>query len=91
MFNIGIDWRKGPKLAEPERHFAFVWLRLVLPRWKEMEDLVFSCFNREGSQVKGFVVAGGVLQLGFYFATVSVFSPRTFLCSRSGRCCSNQT
>ncbi|CAE7212858.1 AK7 [Symbiodinium pilosum] len=26
-----------------------------------MEDLVFSCFNREGSQVKGFVVAGGVL------------------------------
>lgn len=30
-------------------------------QWKEMEDLVFSCFNREGSQVKGFVVAGGVL------------------------------
>ena len=26
-----------------------------------MEDLVFNCFNREGSQVKGFVVAGGVL------------------------------
>ncbi|CAE7241910.1 AK7 [Symbiodinium natans] len=30
-------------------------------QWKEMEDLVFNCFNREGSQVKGFVVAGGVL------------------------------
>jgi len=29
--------------------------------WKEMEDLVFSCFNREESQVKGFVVAGGAL------------------------------
>ena len=26
-----------------------------------MEDLVFSCFNREGSQVKGFIVAGGLL------------------------------
>ena len=24
-----------------------------------MEDLVFSCFNREASQVKAFVVAGG--------------------------------
>jgi len=30
-------------------------------QWKEMEDLVMSCFNREGSQVRGFVVAGGVL------------------------------
>ncbi|CAJ1430747.1 unnamed protein product [Effrenium voratum] len=30
-------------------------------QWKEMEDLVFSCFNREGSQVKGFIVAGGLL------------------------------
>lgn len=30
-------------------------------QWKEAEDLVLKCFNREGSQVKGFVVAGGVL------------------------------
>eukprot|EP00449_Zooxanthella_nutricula_P009608 CAMPEP_0198499104 /NCGR_PEP_ID=MMETSP1462-20131121/7411_1 /TAXON_ID=1333877 /ORGANISM="Brandtodinium nutriculum, Strain RCC3387" /LENGTH=226 /DNA_ID=CAMNT_0044228061 /DNA_START=17 /DNA_END=693 /DNA_ORIENTATION=- len=30
-------------------------------RWKEMEDLMMSCFNREGSTVKGLVVAGGVL------------------------------
>lgn len=30
-------------------------------QWKEHEDLVLSCFNREGSQVKGFVVAGGAL------------------------------
>merc|ERR1719401_2225988 len=30
-------------------------------QWKEMEDLVMSCFNREGSTVKGLVVAGGVL------------------------------
>mmetsp|Transcript_86702 Transcript_86702/g.177053 ORF Transcript_86702/g.177053 Transcript_86702/m.177053 type:complete len:661 (+) Transcript_86702:70-2052(+) len=30
-------------------------------QWKEMEDLVFSCFNREASQVKAFVVAGGLL------------------------------
>lgn len=29
--------------------------------WKEMEDLVMSCFNREGSMVKGLVVGGGVL------------------------------
>lgn len=30
-------------------------------QWKEMEDLVMGCFNQEGSQVKGFVVAAGVL------------------------------
>lgn len=29
--------------------------------WKEMEDLMFNCFNREESKVKGFVVSGGVL------------------------------
>lgn len=29
-------------------------------QWKEMEDLVFNCFNREASQVKAFVVAGGL-------------------------------
>jgi len=30
-------------------------------QWKEAEDLMLKCFNREGSQVKGFVVAGGAL------------------------------
>lgn len=30
-------------------------------KWKELEDLVLTSFNREGSQVKGFIVAGGVL------------------------------
>mmetsp|Transcript_55904 Transcript_55904/g.181209 ORF Transcript_55904/g.181209 Transcript_55904/m.181209 type:complete len:665 (+) Transcript_55904:90-2084(+) len=30
-------------------------------QWKEMEDLVMSCFNREGSTVKALVVAGGAL------------------------------
>ena len=54
-----------------------------------MEDLVFSCFNREGSQVKGFVVAGGVLQLGRFsqhFAVMSAFSPAgTFCGCGSGR------
>jgi len=29
--------------------------------WKELEDLVMNSFNREGSTVKGFVVAGGVI------------------------------
>lgn len=29
--------------------------------WKEMEDLVMSCFNREGSTVKGLIVSGGVM------------------------------
>jgi len=29
--------------------------------WKELEDLVMNCFNQEGSRVKGFVVAGGVI------------------------------
>lgn len=29
--------------------------------WKAHEDLVLSCFNREDSQVKGLVVAGGVV------------------------------
>jgi len=30
-------------------------------QWREMEDLVMTCFNREGSQVKGFVVAAAAL------------------------------
>jgi len=30
-------------------------------QWKEMEDLVLSTFNREGSKVKGLIVAGGIL------------------------------
>lgn len=30
-------------------------------QWKEMEELVMNCFNREGSTVKGLVVAGGAL------------------------------
>ncbi|CAE8618563.1 unnamed protein product, partial [Polarella glacialis] len=28
-------------------------------QWKELEDLVLTCFNREGSQVKAFIAAGG--------------------------------
>mmetsp|Transcript_81108 Transcript_81108/g.173466 ORF Transcript_81108/g.173466 Transcript_81108/m.173466 type:complete len:720 (+) Transcript_81108:154-2313(+) len=30
-------------------------------QWKEMENLVMNCFNREESRVKGLVVAGGIL------------------------------
>lgn len=29
--------------------------------WKELEDLVFACFNREESKTKALVVAGGIL------------------------------
>lgn len=38
-----------------------------------MEDLVFSCFNREASQVKAFVVAGGGLHTVEYCDLKSVF------------------
>mmetsp|Transcript_88089 Transcript_88089/g.254231 ORF Transcript_88089/g.254231 Transcript_88089/m.254231 type:complete len:677 (-) Transcript_88089:126-2156(-) len=30
-------------------------------QWKEMENLVLNCFNREGSSVKALIVGGGVL------------------------------
>ncbi|CAK9001918.1 Adenylate kinase 7 (AK 7) (ATP-AMP transphosphorylase 7) [Durusdinium trenchii] len=40
-------------------------------QWKEMEDLVFRCFNREASQVKAFVVAGGLL----YGEGEEIFAP----------------
>lgn len=40
-------------------------------QWKEMEDLAFSTFNKEGSMVKAFVVAGGAL----YGEGEDVFTP----------------
>lgn len=40
-------------------------------QWREMEDLVMTCFNREGSQVKGFVVGAGA----FYGEGELTFGP----------------
>lgn len=53
----------GPPSAFSERHFE---QRKPIPgsryeQWKEMEDLVRSCFSLEGSQVKAFTVGAGVL------------------------------